>query len=137
MAFEPEPTEKSSSILLAKNNGVSHLVQMADLFTVENMWQLANKRALIVCDCEGFEVVLFRPDMLELTNNWDLIIELHGTADAILPSLSWPQRVTIVQRSGLANEYRTIGSDSSGTTSGTQRATRPERTRFPSEKPCS
>jgi hypothetical protein len=112
LAFEPEPKEKSFSILLAKNNGVSHLVEMADLFTVENMRQLANKRAFVVCDCEGFEEVLFRPDTLELTNNWDLIIELHGTADAVLPSLNWPHSVTIVrseQRSGLTNEYRTIG----------------------------
>ena len=97
MAFEPEPKEKSFSILLAKNNGVSHLVQMADVFTVENMRQHADKRALIICNCEGFEEVLFRPDTLELTNNWDLVIELPGTADAVLPSLKWPHRVTIVK----------------------------------------
>ena len=112
MAFEPEPKEKAFSFLLAENNGVSHLVEMADLFTVEKMRQLAGKRALVICDCEGFEEVLFRPNTLDLTNNWDLIIELHGTADAVLPALKWPHNVTIVtseQRSGPMNEYRPAG----------------------------
>lgn len=108
-AYDPEPYEKNFAILMAKINGVSHLVQLADLFTVEEMRQFAVRRALVVSDCEGFEEVLFRPDTIELTRNWDLIIELHGTADALLPALNWPHKITtidIATRQGLESERR-------------------------------
>jgi hypothetical protein len=108
-AYDPSPDEKAYSALIAEHNGVSKLVTMAALFTVDEMQKFSNRRALVVCDCEGFEEILFRPDTLELTRNWDLIIELHGTADAILPALNWPHSLTVIpieQRTGPQNEYR-------------------------------
>lgn len=108
-AYEPAPEEKAYTSLMAENNGVSELVKLADLFTVEDMRQFSGRRALVVCDCEGFEEFLFKPDTVELTHNWDLIIELHGPADAILPALKWPHGITVIpiaERSGLQNEFR-------------------------------
>lgn len=108
-AYDPAPDEKAYSSLMAKRNGVSELVNVADLFTVDEMRRFSNRRALVLCDCEGFEEVLFRSDTVELTHNWDLIIELHRTADVILPALNWPHRITVIdimERSGLQNEYR-------------------------------
>jgi hypothetical protein len=108
-AYDPEPYEKAFAILMAQTNGVSHLVEMANLFTVEEMSRFAGRRALVMSDCEGFEKVLFRPDTVELTRNWDLIIELHGTADAVLPTLHWPHKLTMIdlaERHGLENERR-------------------------------
>jgi hypothetical protein len=109
LAYEPSPEEKAYSSLMAEHNGVSELIKMANLFTVGDMPGLSDRRALVICDCEGFEEVLFRPDTIEMTRNWDLIIELHGTADIVLPALNWPQKITVVkteERSALQQEYR-------------------------------
>ncbi len=108
-AYDPAPEEKAYSLLMAENNGVSELVNLDDLFTVDEMRNFSDRRALVICDCEGFEGVLFRSDTVELTRNWDLIIELHRTADVILPALNWPHEITVIEvmeRSGLQNEYR-------------------------------
>jgi hypothetical protein len=109
LAYDPEPHERAFAVLMAESNGVSHLVKMADLFTVDEMRRLASRRALVVCDCEGFEGSLFRPDTIELTRNWDLMIELHGEADALLPALNWPHKIAVInlaERDGLQNEGR-------------------------------
>ena len=110
-AYDPEPLEKAFSVKMSERNGVSHLVTMSDLFVVDDMRRFAGTRALVLCDCEGFEEVLFRPDTLELTRNWDLIIELHGAADKILPLLNWPHRTSIVEackKTGSCDEYRVL-----------------------------
>jgi hypothetical protein len=109
-AYDPAPEERAYSARMAECNDVAGLVHLADLFTVETMRRFAGQRALVVCDCEGFEERLFQPETVELTRNWDIIIELHGTADAILPALAWPHAVTVIQpdeRSNSAqNEHR-------------------------------
>ncbi len=108
-AYEPEPKEKAHSSLMAKINGVQDLVRMEDLFTIEDIRRFAEKRAFVICDCEGFEEVLFRPEIVSLTRNWDLLIELHGSAEKTLPALDWPQEVSLIEyagRTGLQDEYR-------------------------------
>lgn len=110
-AYDPEPCEKAFAIKMSERNGVAKLVTMSDLFSVDDMRRFAGLRALVVCDCEGFEEVLFCPDTLNLTRNWDLIIELHGAADEILPRLGWPHRTTLVEalkKTGLCDEYRPL-----------------------------
>jgi hypothetical protein len=110
-AYDPEPREKAFSVRMSERNGVSNLVTMSDLFAVDDMRHFAGMRALVVCDCEGFEEVLFRPDTLEFTRNWDLIIELHGAADKSLPLLGWPHRTSIVEalkKTGSYDEYRSL-----------------------------
>jgi hypothetical protein len=108
-AYDPEPYEKNFSAMMAERNGVSELVRMDALFTVDDLHRFADQRVLMVCDCEGFEEVLFRPDTIDLVRNWDLFIELHGTADRALSSLPWPHAVTFVNavpKSGGQNEFR-------------------------------
>lgn len=108
-AYEPEPQEKRFSTMMAERNGVSDLVKMANLFTLKDMESFTGQRALVVCDCEGFEEALFRSEALALTRNWDLIIELHGAADIALPQLDWPHNIHTVfaePRTGYRNEYR-------------------------------
>jgi hypothetical protein len=108
-AYDPEPYEKGFAAKMSERNGVANLIKMSDLFTVDDMPRFADMRSLVICDCEGFEEVLFRPDTLDLTRNWDLIIELHGTADKILPQLRWPHRTAIVdalEKTGLSDEHR-------------------------------
>jgi hypothetical protein len=110
-AYDPEPIEKAFAARMAERNGLAHLVTMADLFTIEDMRRFSSRRALVVCDCEGFEEVLFRPDTVGLTRRWDLMIELHGTADAILPKLNWPHATTLVdapEKTGAQDEHRKL-----------------------------
>jgi hypothetical protein len=110
-AYDPEPYEKEFSAKMSERNGVANLVRMADLFTVDDMRRFAGMRVLVVCDCEGFEEVLFRPDTLDLTRNWDLIIELHGTADRALPLLKWPHVTTVIdalEKTGSYDEHRQL-----------------------------
>ncbi len=110
-AYDPEPREKAFAAKMSERNGVANLVTMADLFSVDDMRRFAGLHALVVCDCEGFEEVLFSRDTLDLTRNWDLIIELHGTADKILPLLAWPHQTTVVEalkKTGLYDEYRPL-----------------------------
>lgn len=108
-AYDPEPYEKRFSALMAELNGVSSVVKMAALFTVNDMARFSDKRALVVCDCEGFEEVLFTSDTIDLTRRWDLMIELHGSAEQSLSALNWPHATTLVdaeRRLGGQDEYR-------------------------------
>jgi hypothetical protein len=110
-AYDPEPREKAFAVKMSERNGVASLVTMSDLFGVDDMRRFAGLRALVICDCEGFEEVLFRAETLELTRDWDLIIELHGTADETLPLLNWPHATTIVEalrKTGPCDEYRPL-----------------------------
>jgi hypothetical protein len=109
IAYEPEAQERALTALMAKQNRVSDLVQLSALFTADEMIKLSGRRAFVLCDCEGFEETLFTPDRLSLTRNWDLLIELHGTAQTVLPSLDWPHSVSTIpihDRSGDQNELR-------------------------------
>jgi hypothetical protein len=108
-AFEPEPLEKAVTVFMAERNGVRDGITLEDLFDVRQMERFAGKRAFVVCDCEGFEEVLFRPETMHWTHNWDLLIELHGSAEDVLPRLRWPHAVqvlTSVPREGLESEHR-------------------------------
>jgi hypothetical protein len=110
-AYDPEPYEKEFSAKMSERNGVAGLVKMSDLFTVKDMRRFADMRSLVVCDCEGFEEVLFRADTLKFTRKWDLIIELHGTADKILPLLKWPHGTKTVdaqKKTGWSDERRKL-----------------------------
>ncbi|PWU04527.1 MAG: hypothetical protein C5B51_16610 [Terriglobia bacterium] len=77
-AFEPEPRERHYCRVLAKRNNVQHLLTVRSWFSERQMRQFANRRCLVVCDCEGYETNLFRPGTVDWTRQWDLIIELHG-----------------------------------------------------------
>lgn len=109
-AYDPEPIEKKYAAEMAQLNGVSHLVTMANLFSPNDIKEFSSKRVLALCDCEGFEQVLFTPKTLENTRNWDIIIELHGSAVQNLPLLNWPHKTTLVipiqHRAGIENELR-------------------------------
>jgi hypothetical protein len=108
-AYDPEPKEKAFTLSMAKLNNVVHLVKAGNLFTPSDMKEFSLQRALVVCDCEGFEETLFTPTTLELTRRWDLLIELHGSAEQVLPALQWPHKTQVIpiqNRKGEEDEYR-------------------------------
>jgi len=89
-AFEPETKERSLSESMAQLNGVENLLQLKRFFTESDIDNLKNQRALVICDCEGFEKEIFTVASVPKTLNWDLIIELHGETANLLPALKWP-----------------------------------------------
>ena len=86
-AFDPEPIERSLCLRMAKLNGVAELINPHQLFTAQDILRFADKRALVISDCEGFESRIFTEATVPLMKNWDVLIELHGAAIDSLPSL--------------------------------------------------
>lgn len=67
-------------------NGIGDRLQVFSKCTANTLKKLDfGKRSLIVCDCEGFEIELFKKEVMENIANCDVLIELH---DFINPAIS-------------------------------------------------
>jgi hypothetical protein len=95
-AFEPEPQERALCELMARLNGVSDLIHMRSLFGASDIADFVSRRALVLCDCEGFEEQIFTPSTVQRVENWDTLVELHGTAIQSLPQLAWKHPVQVI-----------------------------------------
>jgi hypothetical protein len=62
---------------LAEVNGVEGRVRVIEECSTERLGQLIHGRTLLVCDCEGCEYELLRPDMVSQLRQCDIIVELH------------------------------------------------------------
>ena len=77
-AFDISETAQQLCKDMAVLNNVFDRVKVMKECTVENLSTLVHgQRALIICDCEGYERHLFVNDTIALLINSDLIIELH------------------------------------------------------------
>ena len=105
LAFDLDPGARELCEEMARLNGVADRVTIRGECTREHLQGLAGAGTLVVCDCEGCELVLLRPDLVPSLAACDLIAELHDCVD---PSISRvvPARfaethdVTLVQKSG-------------------------------------
>lgn len=70
---------------MARLNGVADRVTIEGECTTERLKTLAAGLTLVVCDCEGCELGLLRPDLVPALTACDLIVELHDCVD---PSIS-------------------------------------------------
>ena len=71
---------------MGDKNGVGNRLQVFSKCTANTLKKLDfGKRSLIVCDCEGFELELFKKEVMENIANCDVLIELH---DFINPAIS-------------------------------------------------
>ena len=104
LAFDLDPGARELCEEMARLNGVADRVTIRGECTREHLQGLAGAGTLVVCDCEGCELVLLRPDLVPSLAACDLIAELHDCVD---PSISRvvPARfgethdVTLVQKS--------------------------------------
>jgi hypothetical protein len=94
LAYDTAPNERKLCSAAALINGVSDLVENRGLFSPADLKLFKDKRVLFICDCEGFEAQLFTSDTLQCVAKWDLLIELHGGANAKLQALTWPHKVS-------------------------------------------
>jgi hypothetical protein len=83
-------------------NGVADRVTVDGECTVERLQQLTQRRALVLCDIEGGEVQLLRPDLAPALAGADILVELHdifqpGTTEAILPRFQATHDIRIVR----------------------------------------
>lgn len=84
-AFDPDPHARKLCRKLATQNGVADRISFRGFCSIGRLRALTKRRALIVCDCEGCELGLLRPDLIPGLRFCDLIVELH---DFINPETS-------------------------------------------------
>ncbi|HEX8325712.1 MAG TPA: hypothetical protein VF595_17540 [Tepidisphaeraceae bacterium] len=76
-AFDIEPTAREQCQAMAAHNGVADRVHVAGLFARDDLAAISADRALIWCDCEGYERDLFSLPLPATLARHDLLIEVH------------------------------------------------------------
>ena len=76
-AFDSEPRARELCRALAVANGVEKRVHVLEACTVEALQKALKPGTLVLCDCEGGEIELLRPDLLPVLDDCDLLVELH------------------------------------------------------------
>jgi Met-10+ like-protein len=76
-AFDINPDQQSYCRLNAELNGVAHRVVVSGQFEGRMFADHADSRTLVVCDIEGGEIELLRPERWPALARMDLLVELH------------------------------------------------------------
>jgi hypothetical protein len=77
-AYDIDSKARSLCQEMAILNNVSDRIIINSMFTSQDLENFQfSGRALIVCDCEGFELELFKQDTISILENHDLLIETH------------------------------------------------------------
>jgi len=101
-AFELDPRRLKLCAELARENGVAERVVLHGACSVESLALLPEPADMVVCDCEGFEGELLRPDAVSWFSTASLLVELHdafvpGTTEAIRARFEATHDVRLVQ----------------------------------------
>lgn len=80
-AFDIDPVARQLCDKIAHLNQVSDRVTIHGECTMQQLQELVGDRTLIICDCEGCELQLLRPDLMPCLRACDLIVELHDCFD--------------------------------------------------------
>jgi hypothetical protein len=87
-AFDIDKKARDLCAHLAEANHVSDRVFVEGECNYERLRELTNVRSLIVCDCEGCELELLKPEEVPGFENCDFIVELHDMVIAgITPTI--------------------------------------------------
>jgi len=100
-AFEMDPLPAKLCRMQIAANHVADQVSLLGACDLEQLSSLNLDRALIVCDCEGCEVHLLRPDVLPGLKSCDILVELHDVLDpsispTLLPRFAGTHNISIV-----------------------------------------
>ena len=66
---------------MAKVNNVADRVITSDYCNTEILAGMISQRTLIICDCEGYEIELFKESSREIFSSCDLLIEIHDNVN--------------------------------------------------------
>jgi hypothetical protein len=108
LSYDPEPAERRFCGSAARLNNVADLVELRDLFHPSDIRRFRDRRVLCICDCEGFESEIFNASTIRDVAKWDILIELHGTAEDKLKGLNWPQKTSTVISEPLSWPYKEL-----------------------------
>jgi hypothetical protein len=85
-AFDSDPTARALCEELARANGVSERVTILGACDAASLASVPLAGSLLICDCEGYEFELLRPDLIPALRECDLIVELHDFVDSRITS---------------------------------------------------
>jgi hypothetical protein len=82
-AFDIDPGSRDRLYGVAQANGVAERIAFDFECTPPRLEELARQypRALLISDCEGFELELLQPGTISTLGRWDLIIETHDSLE--------------------------------------------------------
>lgn len=84
IAYEIDRGQRRLCRRLALANGVSNRVRLRGACRLEEIDGKDVGRLLVLCDCEGCELALLRPDRYPLLRTSTLLVELHDSVDPTL-----------------------------------------------------
>jgi hypothetical protein len=84
-AYDIDDDQRARSALLAAANGVEDRVELGEECTPAELQRLPRDGTVVLCDCEGCEIVLLDPARVPVLAHWELLVELH---DFIDPTIS-------------------------------------------------
>jgi hypothetical protein len=92
-AFDLDPIARRQARRLARLNGVSERVRVFGQCTHFDLNQLITRKTFVLCDIEGYELVLLDPAKVPRLKDADLLIEVH--ADSVSAGIqSTEERIT-------------------------------------------
>lgn len=81
-AFDPNTGAMNYLLQMAELNGVADRIQVGDFCDPAKLISLPKgNRALVFCDCEGYEKELFTTEVVEALKNHDVFVETHDLFD--------------------------------------------------------
>ena len=85
-AFDIDAPARALCKEMARLNFVADRVFVEEACTHSRLRELIDERTLVVCDCEGCEFELLRPEIVSELNKTDLLVELHDFIDPRIKS---------------------------------------------------
>ena len=84
-AFDTDLSAQALCAEMARLNAVEARVSVFGECRTDDLNTLLTKRSLIICDCEGFESEILRPDLVPAMARTDILVELH---DHVQPGIT-------------------------------------------------
>jgi precorrin-6B methylase 2 len=85
-AFDIDAQARRLCKEMAQLNLVEDRIVVEETCTHSRLQELINERSLVVCDCEGCEIELLRPEIVSGLEKTDLLVELHDFIDPRIKS---------------------------------------------------
>lgn len=100
-AFDTDMNAQKLCRAMSELNGVENRVTICGKCNHDEMNALLTSSSLVVCDCEGFEAELLRPDLANNLKGADILVEFHehldsGLTSRVLSRFQETHRATIV-----------------------------------------